>query len=887
MIRFAHPEALFLLPLWAFALWRFRGAGLHRPLRVAVFLCVLLAWLDPALNRVTPGLDLWMLADHSQSAEQHVQPRIREMGQLLEESKGPHDRLFRVDFADEAIVHDELAAAILPGRRDATAIGNALQHTLSRLRPNRNARILLVSDGFATDAIDQAGQRLLHEHVPLDLRLMGGRPELDVRVDEFNAPMRVRPGEPFLVEASLVGPAERRVTVSLHRDGAMTRTRTFRLAEGPNRLQWTGRIDQAGASRFEIRVEAPDDPYPGNNRQAQWIESAGGRRILLLTAYPDDPIAPLLRDAGFETRVVTDPAGLDAGDLSGTAAVWIHNVWAADVPRAFMEALPFFVREQGGGLVMAGGKAAFGGGGYFDSPIDPLLPVSMELKEEDRRLTVAMGIVMDRSGSMGASVGGGTKMDLANSGAARAIELLGPMDGVTVFAVDTEAHTIVPLSQVGNDRGGLLDTVRRIQSSGGGIFVFNGLDAAWKELKNAPQTHRHIILFSDAADSEQPQGVDRLIREMTANQTTVSVIALGTENDPDAPFLEQIAEDGQGRIFYNQDPGTLPEVFAQETVTVSRSAFIDEPVGVDPVAGWSELAAAPLDWPETVDGYNLSYLRGDATESLRTRDEYEAPLLAHWRRGAGRVAAVSFPMGGEHSATFRAWPQAGDFIRTLARWVLRPGLEPGLALRVRREGETVRLHLYADTEWQERFAQDPPRLRARSSLEGREMDLPWRRVRPGLLQTDVSVAASERLLGALRIGDQVMPFGPVSGVLGAEWRFDRAPLDQLLALSTASGGINRLDLSGIWEHPPRPRWRGTAAWWLWTAFLLFLAEALWARVGRQRIQWEWETGKRLREKKRSRRERPAKPEPAPRASPEPEAPRRRAAFQQARHRSRR
>jgi len=69
----------------------------------------------------------------------------------------------------------------------------------------------------------------------------------------------------------------------------------------------------------------------------------------------------------------------------------------------------FFVGEQGGGFLIAGGKRSFGSGGYFQSEIDDLLPVSMELKSEHRKLAVALAIVMDRSGSMGMGVAGGNK----------------------------------------------------------------------------------------------------------------------------------------------------------------------------------------------------------------------------------------------------------------------------------------------------------------------------------------------------------------------------------------------------------------------------------------------------------------------------------------------
>ncbi len=78
----------------------------------------------------------------------------------------------------------------------------------------------------------------------------------------------------------------------------------------------------------------------------------------------------------------------------------------------------------------------------------------MELKSEHRKLGVAMAIVMDRSGSMAVTTPSGhTKMQLANEGAARSVELLGSMDAVTVFAVDSQAHQVAPLLNVGSSRG--------------------------------------------------------------------------------------------------------------------------------------------------------------------------------------------------------------------------------------------------------------------------------------------------------------------------------------------------------------------------------------------------------------------------------------------------
>ena len=65
-----------------------------------------------------------------------------------------------------------------------------------------------------------------------------------------------------------------------------------------------------------------------------------------------------------------------------------------------LEALGHFASDLGGGLLLTGGTASFGVGGYFKSALDPYLPVSMEIQNEHRKLSLAMAVVLDRSGSM-------------------------------------------------------------------------------------------------------------------------------------------------------------------------------------------------------------------------------------------------------------------------------------------------------------------------------------------------------------------------------------------------------------------------------------------------------------------------------------------------------
>ena len=86
---------------------------------------------------------------------------------------------------------------------------------------------------------------------------------------------------------------------------------------------------------------------------------------------------------------------------------------------------------------------------------------------------------------------------------------------------------------------------------------------------------RHIVLFADAADAEEPGDYVRLLATLEPLGITVSVIGLGSETDSDAAFLKDVAARGKGRIHFTASADELPRLFAQEAITVARSSFVD------------------------------------------------------------------------------------------------------------------------------------------------------------------------------------------------------------------------------------------------------------------------------------------------------------------------
>jgi hypothetical protein len=834
-MTFSAPEWFFLLPALAVLGWRARSLRLHEPVRALALLALVLALAGPRVRMGGGGLDLWVLMDRSDSVAAEAQGQAAEVEAILRRAQKRDDRVFMIDYAVDA-TRRERGDPVFRGTGE-TRTGAALGFALAQMEPGRAARLLVLTDGYATEPLGDAAEKVLRAGVPLDYRLGGGPRGTDYRVGGLAMANRVLPGEAVLVEFSVTGNADGAVPWEVRRDGKLSAQGEAEVRGGTARVRLTDRLGGSGAVRYEARVRPAEDAHPENNHATAWVEVAGGPRVLLVTNYPDDPLAALLGAQGLRVERVTEPAALTAASLAGARLVVLNNVPAHRVPAEFLGALDFFVRGQGGGLLMAGGRNSFGSGGWFASAIDPLLPVSMELKNDHRRLATAMAIILDRSGSMSMSAGAGwqTKMDLANTGAARAIELLGDLDAVAVFAVDSSAHEIVALAQVGQNRASMTDAVRRIRSEGGGIFVGAGLRAGWEQLRKAQTGQMHLILFADAADAEQPEDYREIIAEMRAAGATVSVIGLGSPADSDADLLREVAALGGGRIFFNENAGDLPAIFAQETVSVARSAFVREETGAAATPGWAEIAARTPRWLSLVDGYNLGYLRPGATASLVTTDEYQAPLVASWARGAGRVAAVAFPLGGEDSARVRGWEDYGDFAQTLARWLAGENTPPGLALRTETRGRLLALDLFYDESWAARVAQSGPAATLAESGAGRGDEqvraLVWEKIEPGHFHAETLLAPDRRARGAARLGAAALPFGPVTAGGSAEWSFERERVQELRQLSARSGGVERLDLASAWDAPRPVNERDVRGWLIAAWVALVLADALLTRLG--------------------------------------------------------
>ena len=828
MIRFVYPELLLLaIPAWfAYRRWG-RAAGMTGGLRIALLVILLLGIAGPRINLGGRGIDIVIVADRSRSLPAGTEGRIRELILNLQHGRHTGDRVGLVTFGSSAAIESPLAQEgelsefkkqILPDGSDLSA---ALDHALDLVTPNRPARILVLSDGEANGPDPASAARRAREAgVPIDYREFPRLRAGDVAVDSLLLPETVAPREPFQYAIWVYADRPATGRVSVRRNGQVIASdqedRTF--VPGMSRLLFRDRLDGGGLYNYEVRVDVANDPLPENNRGAGVVRVDAGPRLLVLNADGrEDNFVRAVRAGNIAVDVEAAPRyALTADNLERYRAVVVQNVPAADLGRLKMERLAQFVEDLGGGLMLTGGERSFGNGGYFKSPLDALLPVSMEIRQEHRKTQIAIAIALDRSGSMTLPVRGGkTKMDLANIGTAECVRLLSPGDSVAVIAVDSSPHIIQPLTNV-DDPEPIVRKVLKIESMGGGIFVYEALVAAGEQVLRAEQMTKHIILFSDAQDSEEPGDYINLLRKFEQAGITVSVIGLGEKTDVDAALLQDIAKRGKGNILFTTDAEELPRLFTEDTMAVARSSFVKQDEKTQPAGiPGASLASArlmgelpPGSFPP-VGGYNLSYLKPEATLAVVSRDEYAAPWDAFWYRGLGRVAAVTLEVDGPHSGKFGSWSEYASFAVTHARWLLGTDRPDDAFLTISREGQEAVMTLELDPDRPLKAGGESPALSVVAPSDERErvIDVPFQWHGPHTLQARFKLERPGTYRSLVKLGGRNIIRGPAVTLPYSPEFVPRAGLaagaDVLKGLAEITGGKARIDVLEALADPPR------------------------------------------------------------------------------------
>ncbi|EAU65013.1 von Willebrand factor type A domain protein [Stigmatella aurantiaca DW4/3-1] len=792
------------------------------------------ALAGPELVLRHAGSDVVVVVDRSRSMPLDADAGALELVKLLEGQRRAGDRLGVIAFGREARVEQPLSAEgtfggfSRPVDAEASELAAALDAAEALIPPERAGRVLVVADGRATGADARgAARRLAARGIAVDFRHVArAAVPLDLAVVSLDVPAVVSAREPFQFSAVVVASGAVTGTVLLERDGQPLVKGPFEFHPGANVLPFRDLVEKEGLARYRLKVETPGDGVLENDEGRAVLRVEGPPRVLLLSRQPAGTLAQALEAAGLRLEV-REPFPLSLDHLDGVGAVVLENVDANALGEPGLQALASYVEQAGGGLVMTGGRDSFGQGGYRRSVLEPVLPVSLELREEQRRTSVALSVLMDCSCSMGVTVPDGrTKMEVAAEGVVGALTLLNEKDDASVHMVDTEPHEIFSLSSVGE--GLPLNKVARGFSGGGGIFVGEALREGKTQILRSDKATRHVLLFSDAADSEEPDDYRATLAALRRENVTVSVIGLGTPKDSDADLLREVAQLGGGRIYFAEDALSLPRIFSQETITVARAAFVDVPTSLEAAPDLPLLGRLPALGLPQVGGYNLTYLKPQANVAMRTLDENAAPLLAMWPRGVGRAVAFMAEVDGPFTGELREWGGLRATLEGMVRWSMQEGSGPqdAAVARAERRGNLLRVTLD--------LAPGEPMPTALPSLVvlpgeggGAPVEVQMRWEDEDRLVAEYTLPGRGTWHPVVKLGSRVLRAPPVAFPYAPEFEPGSAAqgLELLRGVAQAGGGVERLSLAGLFADAPVSEGRvALAPWLVGFAVLVLLTE---------------------------------------------------------------
>lgn len=717
-MHFTTPLALLLLltlPIFARLGWPSRGYGRGREitsllLRIVIVLCLILALAGLELLRGSNQLATVFLVDASDSMPAQAKAAATDYIRTALQEMGPDDQAAIILFGGDALVErpmspsKELGTFTSIPNTGQTDLAEAIRLGLALYPSGAARRMILLSDG-ATTAGDAESAAKLAENSGVDVIAVPFvfTPPSEVLLTDVGAPDKLLKGERFNLQFTVRATAATQAGIRVLAAGSLVYEGTLDVEKGTHTYSIPLIAGDPGFTNYQLQITPLDDTYYQNNELAAYSQIAGPPKILLVAppageklpfqdeVRPDEYTAlqTALESAGF-TIETARPTGLpsELPLLAEYASVVMVDVPARDLSNRQMLALQTYVRDLGGGLVVVGGPTSYGVGGYFKTPLEETLPVDMQIKDEKRRPTLTMIFIIDRSGSMGDTGGGVTKLDLAKEAASRSVEFLFPGDRVGVIAFDDAASWVVPITPLDDPA----DVTRQIDgiSIGGGTDIYAGLLAMSQELPNDPATVKHVILLTDGGAN--PAGIPELVQRMY-NDYGITLTTVGVGSDA-APFLEDLARLGNGRYHFTEDPSTIPSIFTEETTLATRSYIVEEDF-FPQLASTSPILNGITEVPP-LHGY-VGTSSKDTAQTILVSDKGD-PILAQWQYGLGKAVAFTSDASPRWAKDWVAWDGFPAFWAQAVRYTVNQIVETGLAISVQQDGENAKLIVDAQTD---------------------------------------------------------------------------------------------------------------------------------------------------------------------------------------------
>ena len=880
-LEFARPLLLLLLPAYIALIYLIDRRGGRRSRRIKhrvarVMRCLLtclcvLALAAPSV--VLPGGQqaVWILADASASAR-GMQDQMTQSVRTALENKDASVNAGVIAFGGNAMVEKPLAqdgtynGVTTAVDAQASDLSSALTLASALLPEDAQGRIVVLSDG-ATEDVRAAAQQLAARGVTVDFQSFSGDALPDAQISQLNVPSRVYQGQSFTVTVQVTANHDTAGTLVLYQNRTPVSSREVTLRRGDNTFTFRDTAADTGVVTSEARLISEGDSCAQNDSMGGYVYVQGAPKLLLVEGRQGEgsEMAAMLSAAAMQYETVL-PAQLpyDAEQLRQYDGVVLVNVDYDAADEEQWAALDSAVRVLGRGLTVIGGDSSYALGGYRGSKLEEMLPVTIDVRNKLDLPSLALMLVIDKSGSMSDGMFGTTRLELAKEAAMRAAEVLTPNDQVGVIAFDDAAKWVVNL-QKAEDVEAIQNQIGTIRPGGGTAF-FTALYEATYALMNAQAQQKHIIFLTDGEAGDT--GYLQLCDIMQQNDITLTTVAVGS--GADQATLRTLAQQGGGRAYAANEFDNLPKIFTKETYLVSGS-YVQNRTFTPVITEQSALT--DFEGFPQLSGYLAATEKSLATVSLMS--DREDPILAWWQYGAGRVVAFMADSRGAWTSEFLQWDQAAAFYGGMAAFTL-PGEEREGQLTTERQGDALRIVYTAPEGAQTGLSTSVTALLP----DGTQTQLALQESAPGVYEGEI--AAAQLGAYALRVEQRdasgelqrVMEGGAVNGYSGEYDLRNQNAESTLPYLSALTGGREITDSAEMLKstHAVVRARRDLTQPLLWALMVLLLCD-----IALRRLSWDvalerYLNARRAARQQPPRREKPAETAQKPKEKPKPVQP---------------
>lgn len=604
------------------------------------------------------------IVDRSDSMEGEA--ALVEWMRAAADAKKPDDHIGVIAVGANALIERGLSERSLQQfslhtqmNRQFTHLAAGLQLAAGMVPDEASPRLVLISDGRENigDLLMQ-GRLLKNKGIPIDVLIRDHAVKKDAAVERLHVPEQLYMGEKFSIEVTINSTFSGAGQLRIYEDNTEIANEHVYIERGENRFVLQGIAVHTGLHRYRAEIYVLDDEQAANNMSYAFSRVIGPPQVLIVEGEPDRShnLAAMLQSSFIPHEVIA-PSMLSHQLVNYTNydSIIFNNVSADAVSEQHMLMIEQAVRDFGVGFMMIGGEDSFGLGGYFQTPLERTLPVYMDLRGKRELPSLALMLVIDKSGSMS-----GQNIELAREAAMRTVDLLRDQDTVGVIAFDAEPWTVVEPQQL-TDRDRVIEAISSIQADGG-TMIYDAVEVAYEKLAAVEAQRKHIILLTDGMSATH-KSYEQLIGHMLDEQMTISTIGIG--DGADQQLLAYIAALGQGRYYFTNDQSTIPAIFSREAVIMSRTYIVDEPFvpQVAQAGDWRALFAERL--PQ-INAYVASTAK-ETAESVLVSPEPD-PLLARWQYGAGKSVAWTSDLSGQWSGDWLKWEALPRIFTEIVKW---------------------------------------------------------------------------------------------------------------------------------------------------------------------------------------------------------------------------